>query len=104
MKASNEQIDNAVTRFLNGEFENSSHAERETGVLRQTIKARVNEVKPHSEAHNSQLKMPAEIEKVLVEWIKAEDRAGNAPGYLRIRAMAQEILDAAELPSQLGEN
>ena len=48
MKASNEQIDDAVTRFLSGEFENSSHAARETGVLRQTIKARLKGAKPHN--------------------------------------------------------
>ena len=46
MKSSNKQILDAVTRFLNGDFENSSHAERETGVLRQTIEVRVNGAKP----------------------------------------------------------
>jgi hypothetical protein len=104
MKSSAEDISDAVTRYLAGEFESASHAERVTNVKRQTIIARVNGVQPHSEAHNNQLKMPGEMEKVLVEWIKAEDRAGNAPGYLRTRAMATEMLDAAGLPSHLGEN
>jgi hypothetical protein len=104
MKSSNEQIQDAVTRFLNGEFENSSHAARETGVLRQTIEARVNGAKPQNQAHDMQLKVPRELEEELVQWILAEDRAGQAPGYARTRTMAEEMLDAAGLPSYIGEN
>jgi Tc5 transposase DNA-binding domain len=104
MKSSNEQIQDAVTRFLSGEFENSSHAARETGVQRQTIEARLKGAKPHNQAHDTQLKVPRELEEELVQWILAEDRAGQAPGYARTRTMAEEMLEAAGLPSTVGEN
>jgi hypothetical protein len=37
MKSSNEQIQDAVAQILSSEFENSSYAAQETGVLRQTV-------------------------------------------------------------------
>ncbi len=66
MKASNEQIEDAVTRFLSGEFENSSHTARETGVLRQIIEAWLKGAKPHNQAYDTQLKVSRELEEELV--------------------------------------
>ena len=48
--------------------------------------------------------MSSEMEDVFKSWILAEDRAGQAPNYARMRAMAEEMLQAAGLPSGLGEN
>ena len=48
--------------------------------------------------------MPPELEDVFVQWILAEDRAGQAPNYARTRAMAEEVLQGAGLPTGLGEN
>ena len=43
------------------------------------------------------------MEEQLVTWIIAEDRAGQAPGYTQVCAMAEEMLLAACLPTGLRE-
>ena len=53
MKSSQQDIKNAVNRFLAGEFKSLGEAERETGVKRQTITTRLNGVQSHQEAHQS---------------------------------------------------
>ena len=104
MKSTPENIDDAVRRWNSGEFESFAHCERETGVLRQTIQKRLDGAKPPRQAHGEQQKMPPEMEDILIEWIKAEDACGNAPGYARTRSMAEDMLRFAGLPADLGEN
>ena len=41
---------------------------------------------------------------MLVLWIQAEDRAGRAPSYARLRAMAEEMLAVVGDQTGLGEN
>ena len=103
MKSTPDAVNNAVERFLNGEFISLAHAERETGVKRQTITLRINGAKPHREAHGSAQKMPPELELHLVKWIRAENRAGMASSYARTRVMAAEMQEAAGLDLNLGE-
>jgi hypothetical protein len=94
MKSTEAEVNNAVQRFLNNEFRSLRHCEEKTGVCRQTISARLAGRKPHNIAHSDNQKLSPELEKELVEWIILEDRAGNAPGYARVRAMAEEMLEA----------
>jgi len=104
MKSTPEQIDDVVRRWNSGDFASFHACAKETGVLRQTIQKRVNGAKPAYEAHGGQQKMPPEMEDMLVEWIKAEDLSGNAPGFVRTCVMAEDMLQFAGLPAYLGEN
>ena len=104
MKSTSAQIDDAVSRWKNREFESWDECRRKTGVGRTTIQKRLGGSLPHNQAHGGQQKMPEEMETMLVQWILAEDRAGQAPGYARTRAMAEEMLQVAGLPAGLGEN
>ncbi len=67
MKSTPEQIDDAVNRFLKGEFKSLGDAEAKTGVLRQTISKRLNGSKPHKEAHPTEQKMPPAMENILIQ-------------------------------------
>ncbi len=104
MKTTSSQINDAVSRWKNGEFASWEECLRKTGVGRSTIRKRLAGSLPHHQAHGGQQKIPEEMEAILVQWILAEDRAGQAPGYARTRAMAEEMLEACGLPSGLGEN
>ncbi len=66
MKSTSDQVDDAVNRYLNGEFKSLNDAANKTGVLCQTITKRLNGAKSHKEAHPDAQKMPPEIEKVLI--------------------------------------
>ncbi len=94
MKSTPAQIDDAVARWKNGDFASWDECWRKTGVIRQTIEKRLRGSQPHHKAHGGQQKMPQEMEDVLIQWILAEDRAGQAPGYARTRAMTEEMLEA----------
>jgi len=104
MKSTSAEIDDAVNRWENGEFESWDECYRKTGVIRQTIVKRLQGSQSHHKAHALQQKMPPEMEEVFLQWILAEDRAGQAPNYARMRAMAEEMLQGAGLPTGLGEN
>jgi hypothetical protein len=43
------------------------------------------------------------MENVLEEWIIMEDRAGIAPRYARVHGMANAILQAAGIETDIGE-
>jgi hypothetical protein len=94
MKSTEAQVNDAIHRYLNNEFRSLRHCEEKTGVCRQTISGRLAGQKPHNIAHSEHQKLTPELEIELVEWVILEDRAGNAPGYARLRAMAEEMLAA----------
>ena len=104
MKSTSAEIGDAVNQWENGEFESWDECYRKTGVIRQTIVKRLQGSQSHHKAHALQQKMPPEMEEVFLQWILAEDRAGQAPNYARMWAMAEEMLQGAGLPTGLGEN
>jgi Tc5 transposase DNA-binding domain len=94
MISSEAEITDALRRFSNGDFRSLRHCSEITGVNRQTLSARLAGGKSQQAAQEIRQKLSPELEKELVEWIILEDRAGNAPGYARVRAMAEEMLAA----------
>ena len=74
-----------------------------TVVARSTLLNRLSGAKSHREAHDTGQKVPPELEAQLVEWILAEDRAGEASESVRMRTVAEEMLTAAVLPTGFGE-
>ena len=95
MKSSEADIRDATSLFLAGKFRSLRHCEDVTGVCRQIISARLVGRKPHKDAHQNSQKMSPEMELELTEWIILENRAGNAPGLVCLRCMAEEMLAAA---------
>jgi Tc5 transposase DNA-binding domain len=78
-------------------------ATAKTGVPKSTLNNRQNGTQPATIAHENKQKLAPEIEKNLVEWILAEDRAGLPPTYVRIRIMVKSILDVQGDKTGLGE-
>ena len=106
MKTTSEQRGDAVNRFLKGEFESLRKTERKTDVSRQTISARLARAKSYHKAHANQQKLSPVMEKDLMDQIMMEDQTDCAPGYPRLRAIAEGMLIAAGKTGQnaiLGE-
>ena len=101
MKSTEAEVNDAIRRYLNNEFRSLRHYGEKTGVCRQTISGRLAGRKPSNIAHSEDQKLTSELEKELVEWIILENRAGNAPGYARVRAIAEEMLIAV---GKIGED
>jgi hypothetical protein len=102
MKFTAQEIQNAVDGVLSGKFATAYAAWKETGVSRQTIQARLDGGQAHQLAHGGQQSLTQEEEKLLVDWIILEDRAGQAPTYARIRSIAMDIRESTGRDRYLG--
>jgi hypothetical protein len=80
------------------------NAKAKTGITKSTLWNRRNGSKAYAEAHQHRQKLSPELEKHLVEWILAEDMAGLAPTYTRIRSMVASMLDSLRDTTGLGQN
>ena len=92
----------AIKRITNGEKLRA--VVRDLGLPRSTLQGRLNGAQTRLEAAGDRLRLSPEAEALFVNWILAEEAAGNAPSLPRIAELAEGLLAEAGSHEVLGKH
>ncbi|APA16038.1 hypothetical protein SS1G_10153 [Sclerotinia sclerotiorum 1980 UF-70] len=81
----------AVLGVQNGKYKSSYEAAKELGLPKDTVTRRVKGGSSRSEARQSQQKLSAVQENVLLKWIKQLTISGYSPGHQLLKELAEEL-------------
>jgi hypothetical protein len=85
-----------MAAFSRGEFKSERACAAHFGVPRSTLKHRLRGVESHKTAHSSSHKLSITEDNELVQWILAEELAGTAVSYVRLKDIAEGTLKSRE--------
>ncbi|APA06010.1 hypothetical protein SS1G_01573 [Sclerotinia sclerotiorum 1980 UF-70] len=85
------RLTETVLEIQNGKYKSSYEAAKELGLSKDTVTRHVKGGSSRSEARQSQQKLSAVQENVLLKWIKQLIISGYSPGHQLLKELAEEL-------------